>query len=217
MKKCRRRKKQINILLGFLFIIIGIILFTDMWVKSKYIARIYDGNYNVIVSGKYKAAVIFGAGIYDNETPMPVLRDRVLVGVNLYKEGKVDKLLMSGDNRYVGYNEPQAMTTLAVENGVPNQDIIQDYAGRRTYDTCYRAKHIFQLDKAVLVTQSFHLPRSLYICNGLGLKSVGVTADLDNYLGYRNWLIREHIARIFTFFEMIFPHEAAVMGDPEEV
>ena len=88
---------------------------------------------------------------------------------------------MSGDNRFIDYNEPGAMQAFALELGIPEEDIVLDYAGRRTYDTCYRAGEIFQLETAILVTQEFHLPRALYICNVLDIKAVGVSADVRTY------------------------------------
>ena len=112
-------------------------------------------------------------GLWRNGTPTPVLQDRIETAADLYFAGKVEKLLMSGDNRFIYYNEPGAMREYAISLGVPEEDIVLDYAGRRTYDTCYRAKAIFGLEKAILVTQAFHMPRALYTCNQLGVESPG--------------------------------------------
>src|SRR5512146_2296711 len=90
-----------------------------------------------------RIAIVFGAGLSWNGNPSPELSDRVATAVDLYRAGKVDKLLMSGDNRFLDYNEPGSMRRYAMQLGVPAQAIVQDYAGRRTYDTCYRAGHIF--------------------------------------------------------------------------
>ena len=140
-----------------------------------------------------RAAIVFGAGLQRDGTPSPVLKDRVSAAVQLYQTGKVEKLLMSGDNRYIDYNEPAAMKTYAVSLGVPEEAIVLDFAGRRTYDTCYRAKHIFGLDEALLVTQKFHLPRAIFTCQGLGLNGMGVAADLRIYNSHslRFWSMRE--------------------------
>jgi len=128
-----------------------------------------------------RVAIVFGAGLWRNGSPTPVLADRVTQAANLYFAGKVEKLLMSGDNRFVDYNEPEAMRRLAISLGVPNDAIVLDYAGRRTYDTCYRAKVIFKVDQAILVTQAFHMPRAIYLCNRLGVDSLGVDSDLQTY------------------------------------
>ena len=92
---------------------------------------------------------------------------------------------MTGDNSTLDYNEPGAMKRFAMGLGVPADAIQLDYAGRRTYDSCYRARHIFQLDQAVLVTQAFHLDRALVLCNALGVDAVGVAADYQRPQGYR--------------------------------
>lgn len=98
-------------------------------------------------------AIVFGAGIGN-----AVIDDRVQTGVDLYKQGRVRKLLMTGDNGRVGYDEPGAMKVTAIAAGVPAGDIICDYAGFRTYDSLYRARDIFGVTQAALVTQGYHLP-----------------------------------------------------------
>ncbi len=130
-------------------------------------------------------ALVFGAGIYPNGQLTPVLADRVRTAADLYQQGKVSKLLMSGDNRFEDYNEPAAMGAYARSLGVPASALAYDYAGRRTYDSCYRLKNIFGQDRAVLVTQTFHLPRALYLCQQFDVDAVGVSADLRPYRGNR--------------------------------
>ncbi len=165
------------------------------------------------------AAIVFGAGLMRDGSPTPILRDRVASAAELYFTGKVEKLLMSGDNRFIDYNEPQAMKEYALELGVPEQDIILDYAGRRTYDTCYRAKHIFGLQQALLVTQHYHLPRALLTCNGLGLKAEGVQADRRDYnpRSMRFWRMREIPASLVAFVETFITHPLPVLGEPEPI
>ena len=143
-----------------------------------------------------QVAIVFGAGLTRSGAPTRVLRDRVETAAQLYFAGNVEKLLMSGDNRFEDYNEPQAMKDYALSLGVPEEAIVLDYAGRRTYDTCYRAREIFQLDQAILVTQGFHLPRALYTCNQLGLDATGVAAQNHYFLKRSRafWNLRELIA-----------------------
>lgn len=164
-------------------------------------------------------AIVFGAGLTHDGAPTPVLRDRVEAAAELYFAGKVQKLLMSGDNRFVDYNEPGAMRAFALELGVPDEDIVLDYAGRRTYDTCYRAKEIFGVDRAILVTQRFHLPRALLICNGLGLDGVGVSADLRTYRKSSQlvWNVRELPATLVAFVETFITRPLPVLGDKEPI
>jgi vancomycin permeability regulator SanA len=127
------------------------------------------------------AALVFGAGLNGQGGPSAVLYDRVATAADLYHRGKVDKLLMSGDNSVPDYNEVGVMRRTAVGLGVPERDIVLDYAGFRTYDSCYRARAIFGLDAATLVTNAYHLPRALYTCRELGLSVAGVPADRQNY------------------------------------
>jgi SanA protein len=165
----------------------------------------------------FRGAIVFGAGLTADGRPTAVLQDRVATAAALYKGGKVEKILMSGDNRFINYNEPGAMKAYAIELGVPEDDIVLDYAGRRTYDTCYRALEIFQLTEAVLVTQGFHLPRALYTCRVLGLDVVGVSADLRPYRDSGFWGIREIPASLIAFVQVHLTHPEPVLGDPEPI
>jgi len=166
-----------------------------------------------------RVAIIFGAGLRRDGTPTAVLRDRVETGVRLYYDGKVEKLLMSGDNSLVEYNEPESMRQYAFSLGVPEQDIVLDYAGRRTYDTCYRAKSIFGLDSAILVTQKFHLPRALFLCNALGLEATGVEASNRNYLkrSLFFWNVREQFATFTAFIDVYVEKTTPILGQPEPI
>ena len=166
-----------------------------------------------------RVAIVFGAEVKKDGTPSAVLRDRVETAVALYQTGKVEKLLMSGDNRFVDYNEPESMRQYAVSLGVPDKAIVLDYAGRRTYDTCYRAREIFQADSVTLVTQGFHLPRALFLCNSLGVEAVGVKADHYYYLKRLRliWSIRETLATAQAVWDVYARHPLPVLGDPEPI
>ena len=166
-----------------------------------------------------RVAIVFGAGLWRNGSPTPVLADRVSEAAALYFAGKVEKLLMSGDNRFVDYNEPEAMRKLALSLGVPNEAIVLDYAGRRTYDTCYRAKAIFRVDQAILVTQAFHMPRAIYICNLLGVESVGVQSDLRDFRksSLLYWNARELFATVSALWDVNIGHPLPVLGKQEPI
>jgi len=134
-------------------------------------------------------AIVFGAALGSQ-----YLRDRVATAADLYHAGKVKHLLLTGDNRSRRYDEPLAMRRIALELGVPASALTLDYAGRRTYDSCARASRIFQVDgaDAMLVTQRFHLPRALYLCDRLGVRgAIGVSADRRHY----PWNAARHVAR----------------------
>jgi SanA protein len=164
-------------------------------------------------------AVVFGAGLTRSGAPTRVLRDRVETAAFLYFNGKVDKLLMSGDNSSANYNEPKAMKDFAVQLGVPSDDIVLDYAGRRTYDTCYRAAVIFGVKEALLVTQSFHLPRALYLCNNLGIHAVGVAAQNHYFLKRSRayWNFRELLATPVALWEVHISQPLPILGEPEPI
>lgn len=166
-----------------------------------------------------RVAIVFGAGLWRDGSPTPVLRDRVATAVELYFSGKVEKLLMSGDNSYVEYNEPQAMKDYAIELGVPEEDIVLDYAGRRTYDTCYRARDIFGVNSVILVTQRFHLPRALFLCNALGVQAVGVSADMRTYRQRSEfyWNLREVPATMVALWEVYVTRPLPILGRPEPI
>ncbi len=129
-------------------------------------------------------AIVFGAA-------GSILEDRVTTGVELYKAGKVQKLLMTGDNSRNDYNEPEAMREQAIAEGVPASAIVCDYAGFCTYDSLYRARAIFGVTSALLVTQRYHLPRALYIAHHLGMEAVGVDAAKRRYVGQWSFDLRE--------------------------
>ena len=185
------------------------------------VAEIYARQHTVSVEQAPNApvAIVFGAGLNRDGSPSPVLRDRISTAAELYFNGKVLKLLMSGDNRFLDYNEPGAMRAYALEIGVPPEDIVLDYAGRRTYDTCYRARAIFGVDHALLVTQNYHLPRALVTCQGLGLNVVGVPADRRTYhpVSLQRWRFREIPATLVAFLEVFVFHPLPVLGEPEPI
>ncbi|MBC7228435.1 MAG: YdcF family protein [Thermoflexales bacterium] len=159
-------------------------------------------------------ALVFGAGYWPDGTPSDIMRDRVAAAVELYRAGRVRKILLSGDNRFVHYNEPEKMREVALALGMPEEDIVLDYAGRRTYDTCYRAKAIFGLTEVVVVTQRYHLPRALYTCRTLGLDAVGYVADRQSYVHIRRYWAREVPALWLAWWDLRVRHPKPVLGDP---
>lgn len=127
-------------------------------------------------------AIVFGAGIRGRDQLSAMLAARVQLAVNLYRQQQVQKVLMTGDNSQLTHDEPTAMRSYAVAHGVSAKDIALDYAGFSTYESCYRARVIFGVTRAVLVTQQYHLPRAIYTCRALGIDAVGVgTADWGVY------------------------------------
>jgi len=205
----------IKLIIG-LVVIVGLALITGRLVVGHFAGSRLASLENV---SPQRVAIVFGAGLWRNGAPTPVLQDRIETAADLYFAGKVEKLLMSGDNRFIYYNEPGAMREYAISLGVPEEDIVLDYAGRRTYDTCYRARTIFGVEQAILVTQAFHMPRALYTCNQLGVESQGVVADNRNYrkLSRLYWNLRELPAILTALWEVNISHPLPVLGDPEPI
>lgn len=177
-------------------------------IQTQAADKIKDSITEIPTENPPRVAVVLGARVWENGEPSDALYDRIVTAVELYRAKRVGKILMSGDNPTESYDEPTAMKQTAVKLGVPAGDIVLDFAGRRTYDTCYRAKEIFGVRKAIVVTQGFHLPRALYLCNNLGVDSLGITANRRKYLGENYWAFREFFSTASAWFEMnFFPFE----------
>lgn len=163
-------------------------------------------------SEKADCVLILGAGVKDGK-PKPMLRDRLLTGIELYKSGAAKKIIMSGDHGRADYDEVNVMRAFALEQGVKAEDIFLDHAGFSTYDSVYRAKNIFGAENLIIVSQKYHLYRALYIAKKLDVKAAGVSADLNTYGGQLKRDIREIIARDKDFFKCIIKPKAQIMGD----
>jgi SanA protein len=181
------------------------------WVGRRVADRTYP---DVNSTPSMPVAIVFGAGYWPSGRLSNALADRMETAIALYEAGLVNKLLLTGDNRFVEYNEPAAMAEYAQARGVPRDDLVLDYAGRRTYDSCYRAKAIFGVERAVLVTQAFHLPRALYTCDRLGLESVGVVADRRSYVRSAWYEMRETFALTRAWLDVNLFRPTPVLGEP---
>lgn len=159
-------------------------------------------------------AIVFGAGLYDGDKPTSYLRERVQTAVALYKAGRVDKLLMTGDNSNYGYNEPAAMVSLAEKMGVHKDDLFMDFAGRDTYYSCYRARHIFDVTSGTVVTQGYHLPRALMTCRGLGIDAIGVAAEHQSRDFTISYVIREWLSTDKAVLQLITKPTPTILGQP---
>ena len=161
----------------------------------------------------FDAAIILGCGVRVDGTPSHMLEDRLKTGIELYKKGIVPKLIMSGDHGRANYDEVNTMKNYAMENGVPSEDVFMDHAGFSTYDSMYRARDIFEVNNAVIVTQNFHLNRALYIASALGINAKGVSASLRQYRGERYVILREMLARDKDFVKCIIKPQPTVLGE----
>jgi SanA protein len=203
------------------FIKIAFLLGLAILILPRLITALYaiPRLYNTRTAPVTPVAIVFGAGLWRDGTPTTVLRDRITTAAELFFSGKVQKILMSGDNSYLDYNEPGAMQEYALSLGVPETAIVLDYAGRRTYDTCYRAGAIFGVQNAILVTQSFHMPRALYTCHTAGLKAVGVPSDQHEYsLGSSiYWNLRELPATLTAIWDVHVVRPEPILGQYEPI
>jgi vancomycin permeability regulator SanA len=166
---------------------------------------------------KRHAAIVPGAGIDTNGEPTPYLKWRVETAVKLYKAGRVQKILMSGDNSTKQYNEPVVMKKYALKLGAKDKDVVLDYAGYSTYDTCYRARYIFGVEDAIIVTQGYHLPRAVMTCNDLGIKSIGVAALRRGHDFTVNYILREWLSTNKAVIQLITKPQPTLLGKPEPI
>ena len=160
-----------------------------------------------------QVALVLGARVWQNDILSHTLQDRVDTSIELYKLGKVKKFLLSGDHGREEYDEVNAMKKYLLEKGVPAKDIFLDHAGFDTYDSIYRAKEIFEVESVTIVTQEFHLPRSVYVAKSLDIKAYGVVADKRIYLMAKRNALREKVAQQKAFFNCLFNSKPKFLGD----
>lgn len=201
-----------------IFVVLGIVFLIGIAAVSLSVYMVKTTEKSVFTADTFKndekadCILILGAGVKDGK-PKPMLRDRLLTGIELYKSGAAEKIIMSGDHGRADYDEVNVMRAFALEQGVSAEDIFLDHAGFSTYDSVYRAKNIFGAENIIIVSQKYHLYRALYIAESLGVKSAGVSADLNPYGGQLKRDIREVTARDKDFFKCIIKPKAQIMGD----
>ena len=164
------------------------------------------------------AAIVLGAKVYNGGYVSIAFRDRIVSGAELLSMGKAEKILISGDHGRKTYDEVNTGRNFILKNypEIAHEDIFMDHAGFSTYETMYRAKAVFCVDDAVIVTQAFHLPRALYIAHKLGIDAVGYEADES--VGFRkrvrmSWALREYLARVKAFMSVAFHVKPTYLGE----
>lgn len=207
----RTRKRRLKLLLlGLVGLAIVAPVLAKAWVHNIAKSRIC----NIASTPHCKVALVLGTKVLPDGRLCPLLRDRVDTAIRLYKEGKVDKLLMSGDNRFSHYNEPKRMAEYAIGKGVPQEDVAMDFAGRRTYDSIYRAKHIFGQNRLIVVSQGFHLERALFLSNKLGVDAYGVPGRWPGNIKSR---VREIPACMSAIADVYVLHPSPILGRKEKI
>ena len=229
MKQTREKKNKFPKLLRRLLIAGGAItllgavsvLGLNLWVTSSVSDLIYEVSsenreeqsseqpFNQV----YDCILVLGAGLRDN-TPSPMLKDRLDKGIACYQQGIAPKILMSGDHGRDGYNEVQVMKQYAIDAGVPSSDIFMDHAGFSTYESLIRARDIFGVNSPVIITQNYHMYRALFIGRHLELDCIGISTDYFPYGGNAYRTFREYIARCKDVFTTMIGTKPTYGGDP---
>ncbi len=160
----------------------------------------------------YDCVLVLGCGVW-GDRPSHMLEDRLLVGIELCKNGASEKLLMSGDHGRDEYDEVNVMKKFATDRGLASEDVFMDHAGFSTYESMYRARDIFKAKKVLIVTQEYHLYRAIFVARRLGLDAYGVTSDLRDYGGQIFRDIREILARNKDLIYTIIKPEPTYLGE----
>lgn len=158
-------------------------------------------------------AIVLGASVNADGTPSKILKLRLDRGIELYKKGLAKKLLLTGDNAKIEYNEVEAMKNYVLSMGVSGEDIFLDHAGFTTYESMYRAIHVFNVKNAIVVTQRFHETRAIYMARKLGLDAKGVSSDDVERRDNKKDFIREYFARVKGFVNTAFKPKSTYLGD----
>ena len=150
--------------------------------------------------------------VYHSGYPSDYLKDRMDVAIELYKNKKVKRFLLSGDHGRKNYDEVNNMKKYLIDNGINTEDIFLDHAGFDTYNTMVRAKEIFQVTDAIIVTQEFHLSRAVYLARSKGITAFGIKADKRSYAAISKLKIRETIANVKAFIEVLINKSPKFLG-----
>ena len=211
----KKTKKILTAMLSIVIVGIAFVIISNLII-------IHNGKAGIVSDQEMEnlgadCIMVLGAGIWDGDKPSPMLTDRLNEGLRLYQAGIAPRILVSGDHGRIDYDEVNVMKKYLIDAGVPSEDIFMDHAGFSTYESMYRAKKIFGVEKMIVVTQEYHLYRALYICNQLGIENYGAPADPRAYSGalYRN--AREFIARDKDIFSCLFKVNPTYLGDPIDI
>ena len=202
---------------GLVVVGMGVAAATTLGASIGWVRSSADGHlYSVDDVPPAPVALVLGAQVYPDGTPSPFLAARLDLAKRLLDAGKVQVLLVSGDNMAPEYNEPEAMRDYLIEAGVPADKVIADYAGFDTYDSCARAKRIFGVSKLIMVTQTYHLPRAVATCRALGVDTAGVGDDTSRQYvdAWRRGAIRDQVACVKTVVDLL-THREPVLGQRE--
>lgn len=209
------RRALLRRLVRVSFVVVGIMGLTMAgastwaWTMSAGRIEVAGENNGDGDTARASVAIVLGAAVHANGQPSPWLAYRLDVAADLYTSGRTEAILVSGDNRRVGYDEPTVMRSYLISKGIPSEAIALDYAGFDTYDTCVRARRIFGIERALLVTQDFHEPRAVAICRAVGVSVDGVSdsrARRDRISWAVSWT-RERLAMVKAVTDVVSRRE----------
>lgn len=188
-----------------LLLFVGIVFFLIKLQTDPYIKTVED------LSSQVHTAIVLGASVLPNGDLSLVLKDRADTAIQLYLEEKVTNILVTGDDGTLTHNEVKPIRKYLLANGIPDKAIFLDHAGFDTYSSMYRARDIFKVSSVVIVTQSFHLPRSVFIARKLGIDAYGVSADRHQYFFNNNF--REVFADVKAVIDILIHRKPKYLGD----
>ena len=202
-------KKVVIIFKILLVLFIGAV-FINIYIQYSTKKYIFS---DVEEAPKTYTGLVLGSMVFDNGTPSGVVRQRLDKTAELYKAGKIKRILVSGDHGQKNYDEVNSMKNYLLKKGIPIEDIFLDHAGFDTYSSMVRAKEIFEIDDVIIITQKFHLPRSVYIARKKGMNAYGVISNPEGwYESYYN-KGRDKISRVKAFFDVMFNRKPKYLGE----
>ena len=217
MNKITRVNKKNILFSGFIILftafllVIASVLIINSYVKLSTESKIYT--LEEAVDLDVDCILVLGAGVWEGGRPSYMLEDRLLTGIELYKSGASERLLMSGDNGRIDYDEVNVMKQFAINNGIASEHIFMDHAGFSTYESMYRARDIFEAKRIIIVTQEYHIYRAIYIAEKLGLEAYGVTSNRRTYMGQQFRDFREALARTKDFLKVVIKPKPTYLGE----
>ncbi len=202
--------------------ILGVLAFLATLFINIFMIALTSGNiyeFEEIESADISAecAIILGCQVFPDGTPSTMLRHRLETGAELYFDGKVKKIIVSGDHGADHYDESNNMKNYLIDMGIPSEDIFMDHAGFSTYDSMKRAKEVFGVESAIIVTQKYHLYRAMYVGKMNGIEVCGVSASLDSYGRQLYYDVREYVARCKDFVMTLFNANPVFLGEPIDI
>jgi vancomycin permeability regulator SanA len=205
-----RRHPVVTGATGVVLLAVLVLGLSYAWVRTDSADHLYRTD----TAPSAPVALVLGAGLRPDGSPSQYLQDRLDDAATLYRNGRVSALLVSGDNGTTTHDEPTAMRDYLAAHGVPAAQIIRDYAGFDTHDSCVRAKRIFGVDRALVVTQEFHLPRAVFLCRQAGIEAAGVADPHPGGVGLR-FTLREIPAAVKAAWDAIWEPDPKFLGPQE--